>query len=74
MTTDTREFRNEVAGAYELARSDPSNYTKIPHWEALPVDMRCAFISVYTAGAKRSLAMLEEHKKVRDSIREGSGV
>jgi hypothetical protein len=73
MTLETKIFRTEVAQAYEQARADPSNYDKLPDWEALPVDLRCAFIHVYGAGAQYVLRMLEQGK-ASDSVPKGAGV
>ena len=59
MATTETEHRQLVADAYEQARSDANNFGVLPPWLELDIDMRCALIHVFHAGAKHGLDRLE---------------
>lgn len=67
-------MREAVKAAYDVARADPTNYTQLPDWDQLPVDMRCAFITVFAAGGRAVYQLWERQRKTSDSVHQGSSV
>lgn len=49
-----------IVRAYEKARAESSDLVELPTWEQLDVEMRCALISVFHAGAQHGLDRMEK--------------
>ena len=50
------ETLHKIQGAYaDAGRNQPLNYPPLPAWEALPLEIREAFVHVFVAGGRNAL-------------------